>query len=99
MSEQNYIQCPILSVSSEVFKGKDGQPDKPMYRLYIADARGRVGYLYSGNAHVAGEVIKLALGERDGKLKLAVHRLICPISNRANLVYKCTAARFATGEK
>ena len=29
MSEQNYIQCPILSVSSEVFKGKDGQPDKP----------------------------------------------------------------------
>ena len=72
MSEQNYIQCPILSVSSEVFKGKDGQPDKPMSRLYIADARGRVGYLYSGNAHVVGEVIKLALGERDGKLKLAV---------------------------
>ena len=33
---------------------------------------GNEAYLYSGNAHVVGEVIKLALGERDGKLKLAV---------------------------
>ena len=43
-----------------------------MYRLYMADAHGRVGYLYSAKEHSAGEVIKLGLGERDGKLKLAV---------------------------
>ena len=72
MNEQSCMECTILSVSREVFKGKDGQPDKPMYRLYMADARGRVGYLYSGNEHVVGEVIRLGLGERDGKLKLAV---------------------------
>ncbi|WP_294850741.1 hypothetical protein [uncultured Gemmiger sp.] len=67
-----YFECAILSVSCEVFKGKNGEADKPMYRLYMADAHGRVGYLYSAKEHSAGEVIKLGLGERDGKLKLAV---------------------------
>ena len=43
-----------------------------MYRLYMADARGRVGYLYSSKPHAAGDVVRLGLAERDGNLRLAV---------------------------
>ena len=43
-----------------------------MYRMYMADAKGRVGYLYSSKTHAAGDVVLLGLAERDGKLRLSV---------------------------
>lgn len=64
----------VLSVAEDVFKGKDGQPDKPMYRLYMADAHGRVGFIYSATKYAPGDVVTLGLAERDGRLKLAVIR-------------------------
>lgn len=64
----------VLSVAEDTFKGKDGQLDKPMYRLYMADAHGRVGYIYSATQYAPGDIVTLGLAERDGKLKLAVLR-------------------------
>lgn len=62
----------VLSVCPEVFRGKDGQPDTPMYRIYLPDARGRVGSLYSRIEVHAGDLVVLGLAERDGKLKLTL---------------------------
>lgn len=70
----NVMTVTVLSVAEDVFKGKDGQADKPMYRLYMADAHGRVGYVYSATKYAPGDVVTLGLAERDGKLKLAVIR-------------------------
>ena len=73
MAGNNYIGVPVLSVCEEVFKGKNpGEADKTMYKLYVADARGRVGAIYSAKLHKAGEIVRLGIAERDGKLKLAM---------------------------
>lgn len=61
-----------LSVCPEIFRGKDGEPDTPMYRIYLPDARGRVGSLYSRTEVHAGDLVVLGLAERDGKLKLTL---------------------------
>ena len=67
------MQCTVLSVAEDVFRAKKpGEVDRTMYRLYMADAHGRVGYLYSSKAHAVGDVVRLGLAERDGKLRLAV---------------------------
>lgn len=67
------MQCTVLSVAEDVFRAKKpGETDRTMYRLYMADAHGRVGYLYSGKPHAAGDVVTLGLAERDGRLRLAV---------------------------
>lgn len=65
-----YIEKVVLSCAADSFKGKDGQPDKVMYRLYIAGNDGRVGFLYSATQYAPGDVIKLGLTEKDGKLRL-----------------------------
>lgn len=70
----NVMTVTVLSVAEDTFKGKDGQADKAMYRLYMADAHGRVGYIYSATQYAPGDVVTLGLAERDGKLKLAVVR-------------------------
>lgn len=67
------MECTVLSVAEDVFRAKKpGETDRTMYRLYMADARGRVGYLYSSKPHAAGDVVRLGLAERDGNLRLAV---------------------------
>ena len=67
------MECTVLSVAEDVFHAKQpGETDRTMYRLYMADARGRVGYLYSSKPHAAGDVVRLGLAERDGNLRLAV---------------------------
>lgn len=43
-----------------------------MYRLYMADAKGHIGYIYSSKPHAAGEVVRLGLVERDGKMRLGL---------------------------
>ena len=57
----------VLSVSREVFRGKNGEADTPMHRLYLADAHGRVGYVYCRTEYQAGDRIVLGLSERDGR--------------------------------
>ena len=69
---QNYMEVTVLSTSTEVFRGRGGEPDKVMHRLYIAGNDGRVGYLYSQAEHAQGETVRLGLTERDGKLRLRV---------------------------
>lgn len=69
---QNYMEVTVLSTSAEVFRGRGGDPDRTMHRLYIAGSDGRVGYLYSQTPHEPGTVVRLGLTERDGKLKLRV---------------------------
>lgn len=67
------MECKVLSVAEDVFHAKKpGETDRTMYRLYMADAHGRVGYLYSSKPHAVGDVVRLGLAERDGKLRLAV---------------------------
>lgn len=67
------MECTVLSVAEDIFRAKQpGEVDRTMYRLYMADAKGRVGYLYSSKPHVAGDVVVLGLAERDGRLRLAV---------------------------
>ena len=46
--------------------------DTTMYRLYMADAKGHIGYIYSSKPHAAGEVVRLGLVERDGKMRLGL---------------------------
>lgn len=67
------MECKVVSVAEDVFRAKkSGEIDRTMYRLYMVDAHGRVGYLYSSKPHAAGDVVRLGLAERDGKLRLAV---------------------------
>lgn len=65
------VEVPLIAVAEEVFGGKGGQPDTTMYRLYMADAKGHIGYIYSSQ-HAAGEVVRLGLVERDGKMRLGL---------------------------
>lgn len=62
----------VLSVASEVFRGKNGAADTQMYRVYMADHKGRVGYVYTRTEVHAGEVVALGLAERDGRLRLTL---------------------------
>lgn len=62
----------VLSVCPETFRGKNGEPDTSMYRIYLPDARGRVGSLYTRTEVHAGDLVVLGLAERDGKLKLSL---------------------------
>lgn len=63
----------VLSVSAEVFRArKPGEKDTPMWRVYMADEHGRVGYLYSSVEVAAGDLIRLGLRERDGRLNLCI---------------------------
>lgn len=66
------VEVPLIAVTEEVFGGKGGQPDTTMYRLYMADAKGHIGYIYSSKPHAAGEVVRLGLVERDGKMRLGL---------------------------
>lgn len=66
------VEVPLIAVTEEVFGGKGGQPDTTMYRLYMADAKGHIGYIYSSKTHAAGEVVRLGLVERDGKMRLGL---------------------------
>ena len=93
----NYVpvmECTVLSVAEDVFRAKKpGETDRTMYRLYMADAHGRVGYLYSSKAHAGGRR-GTPWPCRAGRQTAAGRcGLIRRISNRANLAYKCTAAR------
>lgn len=65
-------EVPLIAATEEVFGGKGGQPDITMYRLYMADVKGHVGYIYSSKPHAAGEVVRLSLVERDGKMRLGL---------------------------
>lgn len=63
----------VLSVSPEVFRArKPGEKDTPMWRVYMADEKGRVGYLYSRVEVAPGDLVRLGLRERDGRLNLCV---------------------------
>ena len=62
----------VLSVCGEVFRGKGQDPDVQMFRVYMADAKGRVGYLYTRQEYAAGDLVVLGLAERDGRLRLSV---------------------------
>ena len=66
------VEVPLIAVTEEVFGGKGGQPDTTMYRLYMADAKGHIGYIYSSKPRAAGEVVRLGLVERDGKMRLGL---------------------------
>ena len=69
------MQHTVLAVSQEVFRDKTGQGrDTIMYRLYMQDERGHVGYVYSNTEHKAGDVVTLGLIERDGQLRLKLVR-------------------------
>lgn len=38
----------------------------------MADVKGHIGYIYSSKPHAAGEVVRLGLVERDGKMRLGL---------------------------
>lgn len=61
-----------LSVCPEVFRGKGGEPDTQMYRVYLADHKGRVGYVYTRTEVQPGDAVTLGLAERDGRLRLTL---------------------------
>lgn len=59
----------VLSVSKEVFRAKAaGERDREMWRVYLADHRGRVGSVYSARAVMPGDEVEVDLAERDGLL-------------------------------
>ena len=62
------IEITILSVQKTVFKGKDGEPDKIMWKVFCADSTGAVGSIYSTKERSTGEVVHLDLVvNRDGR--------------------------------
>lgn len=63
------MEKTVLSVCREVFRAKNpGERDREMWRVYLADHRGRVGSLYSSREVKPGEVVSVDLQERDGRL-------------------------------
>ena len=59
----------VLSVSKAVFRAKAaGERDREMWRVYLADQRGRVGRIYSARAVMPGDEVDVDLAERDGRL-------------------------------
>ena len=63
------MEKTVLSVCREVFRAKNpGERDREMWRVYLADHRGRVGSLYSSREVRPGEVVSVDLRERDGRL-------------------------------
>lgn len=66
------MRATILAVAPDLFRGKNGEQDTIMFRLYMQDARGRVGFVYSRREYKPGDVVTLGLAEREGRLKLAV---------------------------
>lgn len=75
MGEIACMECRVVSVAQDVFRpDKPGEDGRVMYRLYFADAEGRVGYLYSARPYQPGDVVRLGLAERDGRLRLRVLR-------------------------
>lgn len=63
------MEKTVLSVCREVFRAKNpGERDREMWRVYLADHRGRVGSLYSSREVRPGEVVSVDLQERDGRL-------------------------------
>ena len=62
------IETTILSVQKTVFKGKDGEPDKTMQKVFCANSTGAAGSIYSTKERSAGEVGHLDLVvNRDGR--------------------------------
>ena len=58
-------ETSILSVQQTTFKGRDGEPDRIMWKVYCADSTGAVGCIYSTKA---GEIAQLDLVvNRDGR--------------------------------
>lgn len=69
----NYIEVEVLSCAEDIFRSKDpSKPDQTMYRLYMADNQGRVGYVYCKTKVLPGDTVRLGLVERDGRLRLKV---------------------------
>ena len=65
-------ETTILSVQQTTFKGKDGEPDRIMWKVYCADSTGAVGCIYSTKERKAGELAQLDLVvNRDGRFGLA----------------------------
>ena len=61
-------ETSILSVQQTTFKGKDGEPDRIMWKIYCADSTGAVGCIYSTKERKAGEIAQLDLVvNRDGR--------------------------------
>ena len=61
-------ETTILSVQQTTFKGKDGEPDRIMWKVYCADSTGAVGCIYSMKERKAGEMAQLDLVvNRDGR--------------------------------
>ena len=61
-------ETTILSVQKTVFKGKDGEPDKTMQKVFCANSTGAAGSIYSTKERSAGEVVHLDLVvNRDGR--------------------------------
>ena len=48
-------ETTILSVQQTTFKGKDGEPDRIMWKVYCADSTGAVGCIYSMKERKAGD--------------------------------------------
>ena len=62
------IETTILSVQKTVFKGKNGEPDKIMWKVFCANSTGAAGSIYSTKERSAGEVVHLDLVvNRDGR--------------------------------
>ena len=58
----------ILSVQQTSFKGRDGEPDRIMWKVYCADSTGAVGCIYYTKERKAGEIAQLDLVvNRDGR--------------------------------
>ena len=63
---------PVLSVAPTTFRGDDGQP-REMFKVYIADATGAVGCIYSRRAYQPGDIVQLeAYAKSDGKFAVRI---------------------------
>ena len=72
-------ETSILSVQQTTFKGRDGEPDRIMWKVYCADSTGAVGCIYSTKERKAGEIAQLDLVvNRDGRFtaKLLRHVVV-----------------------
>lgn len=71
------MERQVVSVSAMDFKDSKSGESRVMYKVYFIDDSGNVGYLYSVDQYVAGEVVTLIPAvNKEGRLTLKIKRSV-----------------------
>lgn len=71
------MERQVVSVSELEFKDSKSGESRLMYKVYFIDDSGNVGYLYSVEQYVSGDVVTLIPAvNKEGRLTLKIKRTV-----------------------